>query len=106
MPIGQYLLASESSQKCILEFFFWYSNILISDDQILTWISEAALRENSDTTRKASVFFLLLKVRCVMNIALTRAQNAMHEWLCQFCCDIGVNSWKINKCISLFQCSK
>ena len=46
--------------------------------QILT-LSEAALRENSDTTRKASVFFLLLKVRCVINIVLTRAQNAMHE---------------------------
>ena len=46
--------------------------------QILT-LSEAALRENYDTTRKASVFFLLLKVRCVMNIVLTRAQNAIHE---------------------------
>ena len=48
--------------------------------QILT-LSEAALRENYDTTRKASVFFLLLKVRCVINIVLTRHRGCKHAFV-------------------------
>ena len=59
-PIGPYLLASESSQKCILEFFFGY--LFYVDTNI--WWSDSDLNIRSCLERK---FWYYKKRKCIFS---------------------------------------